>query len=132
MGKMLYVHTFGHWIAHFSATFAVAGSSDTTRFGSLEFFALSPVGMWVPPIFEPSQAFLFGRLDFVVDRLGVLCLREETLVPAPIGGVPSIGSGTHNNFNDAASALHSEQTLCSNPTVSNVRFVIYLLFTIFR
>ena len=103
-----------------------------TRFSSLEFPALPPTGMWVPPIFEPSQAFLFGSLDFVADRLDVLHLREEALVPAPVGGVPSIGSGTHDDFNDEAPALHSEQTLCSNPAVSNVHDVIYSLFTIFR
>ena len=45
---------FGHRMAYFSATLAVVGSGDTIRFGSLEFPALSPVGMWVPPIFEPS------------------------------------------------------------------------------
>ena len=115
----------------------MAGSGDTIHFGSLEFPALPPIGMWVPLIFEPSQAFLFGNLNFAVDRLGVLhlCvlhLHEEALVPAPVGGVPSIGSGTHDNFNDAASTLHSEQTLCSNPAVSNVHTIIYLLFTIFR
>ena len=38
----------------------------------------------------------------------------------------------HDDFNDEASVLHSEQTLCSNPTVSNVHAVIYLLFSIFR
>ena len=119
-------------MAHFSATFAMAGSSDMTRFGSLEFPALPPVGMWVPPVFEPSQAFLFGSLDFVADRLGVLHLHEEALVPAPIGGALSIGSGTHDDFNDEAPALHFEQTPCSNPAVSNVHTVIYSLFTIFR
>ena len=117
---------------NFSATFAMAGSGDTIHFGSLEFPALPPIGMWVPLIFEPSQAFLFGSLDFVADRLGILHFREEALVPAPIGGVPSIGSGTHDNFNDAASVLHPEQTLCSNPAVSNVHTVIYSLFNIFR
>jgi len=50
----------------------------------------------------------------------------------PIGGTPSIGTGTHNDFNNEASALHPEQTLCSNPAVSNVYAVIYLLFSIFR
>ena len=81
--------------------------------------------------FEPSQAFLFGSLDFVADRLGVLHLCEDALIPAPIRGAPSIDSRTQD-FNDAASALHSEQTLCSKPAVSNVHAVIYLLFSIFR
>ena len=128
---MTYVHAFGHRMAHFSAIFGTAGSSDTTRFGSLEFPALSPAGMRVPSVFEPSQAFLFGSLDFVANLLGVLHLHEEALVSAPVGGAPSIGSRTHDEFNNKASALHSEQTLCSNPAVSNVRTVIYLLFSIF-
>ena len=119
-------------MAHFSTTPAVAGSGDTIRFGSLEFPTLSPIGMWATPVFEPSQAFLFGSLDFIADRLSILHLHEEALVPAPIGGAPSIGSGTHNDFNDEASALYSEQTLYSNPAVSNVHTVIYLLFSIFR
>ena len=45
---------FGHRMADFSATLAVAGSGDTIRFGSLEFPALPPVGMRVPPVFKPS------------------------------------------------------------------------------
>ena len=69
-------------------------------------------------------------LDFVVGRLGILRLHEEALISAPIGGASSIGSGTHDDFNDEASALHSEQTLCSNPAMSNVHTVIYSLFTI--
>ena len=133
MGKMLYVQHFLviGWPT-FLPPFAMAGSSDTTRFGSLESSALSSVGMWVPPIFELCQAFLFGSLDFVANRLGVLHLCEEALVSAPIGGAPSIGSGTHDDFNDEASALHSEQTLYSNPAVSNVHTVIYSLFIISR
>ena len=110
----------------------MAGLSNTTRFGSLDFPTIPPVGMWVSPIFKLSQAFLLGSLDFVVDRLGVLHLHEEALVPAPVGGAPSIGSRTHDDFNDEAPALHSEQTLCSNLVVSNLHVVIYLLFTIFR
>ena len=118
-------------MAHFSATLVPTGSGDTIRFGSLEFPALSPIGMRVPPVFEPSQAFLFGSLNFVADRLDVLHLHEETHIPTPIGGAPSINSGTHD-FNNAASALLSEQTLCLNPAVSNIHAVIYLLFSIFR
>ena len=117
-------------MAHFSTTLAMAGSIDTIRFGSLEFPALSPARMQVPPIFEPPQAFLFGSLNFVADRLGVLHLREEAHVPAPVEGAPSVNSGTHG-FDDVASTLLSEQTLCSNPAVSNIHAVIYLLFSIF-
>ena len=119
-------------MAHLFTIFSMVGSSDTIRFGSLEFPALPPVGMWVPPIFEPSQAFLLGSLDFIADRLGVLHLREEALVPTPIGGAPSISSRTHDDFNDEAPALHFEQTLYSNPAMSNVHTVIYSLFTISR
>ena len=79
-------------------------------------------GMQVPLVFEPSQAFLFGSLDFVADWLGVLHLREEAHVPAPVGGAPSIDSETHD----------SKQTLCSNPAISNTHAIIYLLFSIFR
>ena len=95
-------------MAHFSATLAVAGSGDSFRFGTLEFPTLPPVGMWVPPVFEPSQAFLFRSLDFITDRLGILHLREEALIPALVGGAFSIGSGMHDDFNNEASVLHSE------------------------
>ena len=132
MGRTSYVHTFGHQMSHLSTNFGMAGSSDTTRFGSLEFSTLPPVGMWVPPIFEPSQAILFGSLDFIADRLSILHLHEEALIPAPVGGAPSIGSGTHDDFNDEAPVLQSKKTLCSNTAMSNVHAVIYLLFSIFR
>ena len=129
----MYAHTFGHRMAHFSAIFAMAGSSDTTHFGSLEFPALPPIGMWVPPVFEPSQAFLFESLDFIADRLGVLHLRKEALVPAPVeGGASSVGSKTPSNFNDEAHALRFEPTLGTNPTVSNIYTILYSLFYIFR
>ena len=81
-------------MAHFSATPTVAGSGDTIRVGSLEYPALSPAGMRVPLVFEPSQAFLFGSLDFIADRLGVLHLLEEVFVLASTrGGASSVGSG---------------------------------------
>ena len=80
-------------MAHFSATPTVAGSGNTIRLGSLEYPALSPVGMRVPLVFKPSQAFHFRSLDFIADRLGVLHLREETHNPAPVGETSSIDSG---------------------------------------
>ena len=106
-------------MVHFSVTPAVAGSDDTIRFGSLEFPALSPAGIRVPPVFELAQAFHFGSLDFIADQLRVLHLHEEAHDPAPVGGTSSIDSGTRN-FDGVASALLSEQTLCSNLVVSNM------------
>ena len=103
-------------MAHLSAIFGIAGSSDTTRFGSLEFPALPPVGMWVHPVFEPSQTFLFGSLDFIADQLGVLHLSEEALVLAPVGGgAHPVSFGTPGDLNNEAPALRSEPTLGSNP-----------------
>ena len=64
------------------------------RLGSLEYPILSPTGMRVPLVFEPSQAFLFRSLDFVTDRLGILHLCEETRDPAPVGETFSIDSRT--------------------------------------
>ena len=61
----------------------------------------------------------------------MLHLREEAHVPVPIGGAPSINSGTYG-FDDAASTLLSEQTLWSNPAVSNIHAILYLLHSIFR
>ena len=120
-------------MAHLSTIFDMMGSSDTIRFGSSEFPMLPPIGMWVPPIFEPFQTFLFESLDFVAIQLGMLCLREEALVLAPVeGGAPSVGSGTPGDLNDEVPALRSEPTLGSNPIVSNVHIVLYSLFTIFR
>ena len=95
-------------MAYLSAIFGMAGSSDTIRFGSLDFPTLPPIRMWVPPIFEPSQTFLFGSLDFVVDRLGVLRLRKEALVPPT-------GVGTPGDLNDETPRLCSEPTLGSTP-----------------
>ena len=118
-------------MTHFSATPTVADSGDTIRLGSLEYPALLPVGMRVPLIFEPSQAFLFGSLNFVANRLSVLHPREETHDPAPIGETFPIDSRTCD-LNGVASTLHSEQTLCSNPTVSNIHAVMYSLFSIFH
>ena len=94
-------------MAHFLTTPAMTGSGDMIRFGSSEYPALSLEGMQVPPVFEPSQAFLFGSLDFIADRLGVLHLREETRDSAPIGETSSIDSGMRD-FYGMASALHSE------------------------
>ena len=84
---------------------------------------LPPVGMWVPPVFEPFQTFLFGSLDFIADQLGVLCLHEEALVPAPIGGgAPSTSPGPLDDLNVETPALRLEPMLGSNPTDSSKRY----------
>ena len=132
MAKTPYVHAFGHRMVHLPAIFAMTGSSDSIRFGSMEFPMLLPIGTWVPPVFEPSQTFLFGSLDFIADQLGVLCLREEALVPAPTrGGAPSTGPGPLDDLNVETPALHLEPMLGSNSTVSNVHVVLYSLFITF-
>ena len=71
-------------------------------------------------------------MDFIADWLNVLHLSKEALVPTPVEGAPSIGFGTHDDFNDEAPALQSEQTLWSNPAVSNVHAVIHILRSILR
>ena len=86
MGRTPCIHASGHRMAHLSTIFGMAGSSDTIRFGSLEFPMLSLVGMWAPPVFVPLQTFLFGSLYSIANQLGVLRLREEALVPTPTGG----------------------------------------------
>jgi len=97
-------------MAHISTNFVMTGSSDTICFGSLEFPALPPVGMWAPPVFVPLQTFLFGCLDFVADQLGVLHLHEEVLVPAPTGGgAPSTGPRPLDDLNVET------PTLCFEP-----------------
>ena len=120
-------------MAHISTIFGMAGSSDIIRFGSLEFPTLPPVGMWVPPIFEPLETFLFGSLDFVADQLGILCLREEVLVLASTGGgAPSTGPGSLDDRDIETLALRLEPMLGLNPTVTNVHIVLYSLFSTFH
>ena len=69
VGRTSCVHAFDHRMAHLSTIFGMMGSSNIIHFGSLEFPTLPPIGMWVPPIFEPFQTFLFRSLDFVADQL---------------------------------------------------------------
>ena len=102
----------------------MAGSSDTIRFGSLEFPTLPLARMWVPPIFMPLQTFLFGSLDFVADQFGVNRLREEALVPVPTrGGASSTSPGPLDDLNVETPVLRLEPMLGSNPTVSDVHIV---------
>jgi len=120
-------------MAHLPTIFGMAGMSDTILFGSLEFPTLPPVRMWVPPIFQPLQTFLFGSLDFVADRLGVLCLLEEALIPASTrGGALSTSPRPLDDPNIKTLALRLEPILGSNPMVSNVHVVLYSLFNTFH
>ena len=99
----------------------------------MEFPTLPLVGMWVSPVFEPLQTFLFESLDFIADQLGVLRLHEETLVPAPTrGGAPSTDPGPLDDLNVETPALHLEPMLGSNPTVNDVYIVLYSLFNTFH
>ena len=64
-------------------------------------------------------------------QLGVLCIREEALVPAPTGGAPSTDyNGPLDDLNVETPALRLEPMLGSNPTVSDVHIVLYSLFNI--
>ena len=129
----MYVHTFGHRMAHFSTMFAMAGASDMTHFDSLGFPALPPIGMWVPPVFETLQTFLFKSLDFITDWLDVLRLHEEALVLASTGGgAPSARPRTLDDLNVETPALRPKPMLGSNSTVSNVHIGLYSLFNTFR
>ena len=119
-------------MAHLATIFGMAASSDMIRFGSLEFPTLSPVGMWVPPVFESLQTFLFGSLDFIADQLGILYLHEEAHVPASTGGgAPSIGPGSLDDLNVETLTLCLKPMLGSNPMVSNVDIILYSLFNTF-
>ena len=120
-------------MAHLSTIFGMMGLSDTIRFGSLEFPALPPVGMWVPPVFQLLQTFLFGSLDFIAYRLDVLRLREGALVSASSGGgALSTGTGPLDDPDIETLVLRLEPILSSNSTVSNVHVVLYSLFNTFR
>ena len=119
-------------MGHLSTIFGMAGSSDTIRFGSLEFSTLPLAGMWVPPIFVPLQTILFGSLDFVADQLGVLRLHEEALILASTGlGAPSTGPGPLDDLNVETPALRLEPMLGSNLMVRDVHIVLYSLFNTF-
>ena len=119
-------------MAHLSTIFGMASLSDTICFGSLEFPTLPLDGIWVPPVFVPLQTFLFGCLDFVADQLGVLRFCEEALVLAPTrGGAPSTGPKPLDELNVETTALRLEPMQGSNPTVSDVHIILYLLFITF-
>ena len=72
-------------------------------------------------------------MDFIADQLGVLCLREEALVPASTrGGALSTGPGPLDNLNVETLTLRLNPMLGSNSTVSDVHIVLYSLFNTFH
>ena len=89
--------------------------------------------MWVPPVFQPLQTFLFESLDFVADRLGVLHLHEEAFAPASTGGgALSTSPGPLDDLNVETPVVRLEPMLVSNSTVIDVHIVLYSLFNTFR
>lgn len=119
-------------MAHLTATFGMAGSSDMIRFGSLEFPALTLSGTWVPTIFVPFQAFRFRSLDFVTNQLGVLRLCKETTPPASPGKVAHIiVREPLDDLDVEALALRIKSVLGMSPMVNDVDTIMYSLANIF-